>query len=264
MTSNVTYEYKSAPVSIQRQQKHLGMTPHLHKEIEIVYVEKGRTLAFSDRNRYDMSEGDLFINFPNQIHHYRSEYDSIYDVFIVIPELFYGKNDLFFSSLPQSNVIHLSKNDKALKYVKKLYSKELYTANDISAYTGYFNLLFSEILPRLTLTPIITTEHSTMHNILKFCTRHYRENLTLDTVAQGLHLNRCYISHIFSDTLNIGFNNYVNMLRVNEACTLLTETDARISDISEEVGFGSVRSFNRAFLHTTGKTPNEYRTAFLK
>ena len=49
------------------------------------------------------------------------------------------------------------------------------------------------------------------------------------------------------------------MLRVSAACELLLETRGRIADISEEVGFGSIRSFNRAFLKIMGRTPKEYR-----
>ena len=78
-------------------------------------------------------------------------------------------------------------------------------------------------------------------------------------MAEGLHLSRCYISHLFNRKLSLGFNDYINMLRVQDACTQLLETDKKIADISEEVGFGSIRSFNRAFKNITGLTPLEYR-----
>ena len=49
------------------------------------------------------------------------------------------------------------------------------------------------------------------------------------------------------------------MFRVREACHLLLYTDRKIADISEEVGFGSIRSFNRAFLKLIDLTPAQYR-----
>ena len=49
------------------------------------------------------------------------------------------------------------------------------------------------------------------------------------------------------------------MLRVNKACSLLDETDKKVIDISEEVGFGSLRSLNRSFLEIMGTTPIKYR-----
>ena len=94
---------------------------------------------------------------------------------------------------------------------------------------------------------------------MSFCSAHFAEDISLEYLADSLHLSRCYISHLFSRNLNIGFSEYINMLRVSAACELLLETRGRIADISEEVGFGSIRSFNRAFLKIMGRTPKEYR-----
>ena len=60
--------------------------------------------------------------------------------------------------------------------------------------------------------------------------------------------------------LNMGFNDYVNQIRVSNACRKLSESDAAISQISEEVGFSTVRTFNRAFSKHVGMTPREYRS----
>ena len=59
--------------------------------------------------------------------------------------------------------------------------------------------------------------------------------------------------------LNQNFNEYINNLRIAEACNLLRETNIKIADISEDVGFGTIRSFNRAFKQITGISPAVYR-----
>ena len=58
----------------------------------------------------------------------------------------------------------------------------------------------------------------------------------------------------------MSFNNCINTFRINKSCDLLGETDKKISEISEEVGFGSIRTFNRAFMEIMNLTPLEYRT----
>ena len=45
---------------------------------------------------------------------------------------------------------------------------------------------------------------------------------------------------------------------------MLKDTETKISDISEDVGFGSIRSFNSAFKDTMNITPLEYRSQFKK
>ena len=59
--------------------------------------------------------------------------------------------------------------------------------------------------------------------------------------------------------LGMGFNDYINSIRIGNACRLLTESNAPISEISEEVGFNTVRTFNRAFVKHIGSSPREYR-----
>lgn len=251
------YEYKSDPVSLQKPTPDLTPLPHLHKELELIYVEKGGTLAYADQNVFSLEEGDLYISFPNQIHYYQNRDNSLFKVLIVTPDMFYGLKDIFLANIPVSNKLSLKTDDPIKEYIERLY--EVDDKDALTGYVGWFNLLMAELMPRLKLTLAIATDHATLRTILEFCATHYTEDLSLDYVASSLHLSRCYISHLFSKKLSLGFNDYINMFRVREACHLLLYTDRKIADISEEVGFGSIRSFNRAFLKLIDLTPAQYR-----
>jgi AraC-like DNA-binding protein len=52
---------------------------------------------------------------------------------------------------------------------------------------------------------------------------------------------------------------YMIDCRLRRACSLLTETDRTILDISLEVGFGNLSNFNRRFRERIGVSPSEYR-----
>ena len=84
-------------------------------------------------------------------------------------------------------------------------------------------------------------------------------SLTLGEVAEQVHLSKYYISRLFNQKLKLSFSDYLNMLRVRRATRLLENTDKKIADISEDVGFGSIRSFNRAFLGIMKMTPIAFR-----
>ena len=47
---------------------HLGCAAHIHKEVEIAYILKGKTKAYLDSKEYIVEQGDLFISFPNKVH----------------------------------------------------------------------------------------------------------------------------------------------------------------------------------------------------
>ena len=94
---------------------------------------------------------------------------------------------------------------------------------------------------------------------MNYCNENYHKPLSLSTLARDLHLNKYYISHIMSNKLNIGFNDYINSLRVSNACKLLVKSDSTVTEISEAVGFNTLRTFNRAFSKQMNCTPSEYR-----
>ena len=64
---------------------------------------------------------------------------------------------------------------------------------------------------------------------------------------------------MINERLGVSFNDYVNSIRINEACRLMLESDKSLKEISREVGFGTVRTFDRVFKRQKGETAREYR-----
>ena len=52
---------------------------------------------------------------------------------------------------------------------------------------------------------------------------------------------------------------YIEKLRIEKACHLIKNTDMKITEIAETVGYASGASFRRAFKKVTGVSPVEYR-----
>ena len=90
-------------------------------------------------------------------------------------------------------------------------------------------------------------------------TRLYLEkDLTLQTLAQAVGTNRSYLSQYFSRK-GITYNIYINSLRINlfiSRCRELAAAgqDIPIQQLALECGFGSYRTFSRAFLQRTGQS----------
>ena len=97
------------------------------------------------------------------------------------------------------------------------------------------------------------------NEIISYCIEHYNEKLSLESLERALHINKYYISHVINGKIGTSFNAYINSLRISEAARLLIESDKTIKEISAEVGFGTVRSFDRAFKKQKGETAREYR-----
>jgi AraC-type DNA-binding domain-containing proteins len=65
----------------------------------------------------------------------------------------------------------------------------------------------------------------------------------------------------FQYCFGLSFPEYINFLRLKDAITLLEESDLSIEEISERVGFGTVRTFQRQFQAKYNMSPKDYRKA---
>ncbi|WP_445453708.1 helix-turn-helix domain-containing protein [Flavobacterium sp. 25HG05S-40] len=87
-------------------------------------------------------------------------------------------------------------------------------------------------------------------------------NLTLDKIADELHLSKSHLSRIINSELQIGFTDYVNSLRVQEAKNHLLNPDFSnytLEAIGLEAGFNSKSAFYSSFKKITGLTPSEFK-----
>lgn len=87
-------------------------------------------------------------------------------------------------------------------------------------------------------------------------------DLTLDTIADELHLSKSYLSRIINAELGVGFVDYVNSLRINEAKNYLLNPEFSqytLESIGLEAGFNSKSAFYSSFKKITGQTPTEFK-----
>ena len=87
----------------------------------------------------------------------------------------------------------------------------------------------------------------------------YASDISLQTLADRLHLTKTYICHIFRDVLGMTVSQCVHARRIRAARILLLETSAPVAEIAEQVGFGSVNYFTKCFRAEEGLTPSQYR-----
>lgn len=89
---------------------------------------------------------------------------------------------------------------------------------------------------------------------------HYKENITLKSVADHVYLNPNYFSQLFKNETGENFIDYLIETRIKEAKKLLAMPEIKVYEVGEKVGYEDPVSFNRAFKKIVGISPNEYRS----
>ena len=243
----------------------LAFGAHLHYHLEMVYMVEGCTTCVVDTGEYTIESGDVLLVFPNQVHRYDPGNKEKYLLFIVNPDLLPELSRSFSGAAPTSPIVRGVGNDPYMHELLMALSKtENLPADYRDAITkGYLLAFFGELLSRMTFRESNQSDSMTLRSIVSFCAQNYSRELTLGILEEELHLSKYYISHLFGSKIGTGFNDYINALRVSEACRYLRRSNKSITEISALVGFGTLRTFNRAFVKQVGMSPSEYRKTAL-
>ncbi|WP_182298555.1 helix-turn-helix domain-containing protein [Cohnella cholangitidis] len=94
--------------------------------------------------------------------------------------------------------------------------------------------------------------------------QHFHEDIHLELLAQKYNTSSQYMSRLLKRELGVGFQEYLLDLRIRKAKELLAQSDRKIGDIWEAVGFNNRNTFIRAFKGKEGITPSEYRSNMSK
>jgi AraC-like DNA-binding protein len=184
-----------------------------------------------------------------------------YDLFIFNPELISDLLQGFASREPDMPVIkHIARNPRIITLIEILSTESNFPkANRELLLRGYLFALFGELIDMMTFKSIRSDESRALRSIVKFCSKNFKQDISLTILSEKLSLSKYYISHLFSDKLGISFTDYVNSLRVSESCVMLRSSVLSITEVAYAVGFGTLRTFNRAFVKQMGISPSQYR-----
>lgn len=246
----------------------LEFPEHLHDHVEILLVLAGSVaVRIMDKCR-ELRAGDCAVIFPQQVHSYHSPAGSRTRLFIFDSSL----SGMFLHSIrkcvpanPFLSARDLSGDgelalDRICRCLSGSGAAEASRAGGEELCSAWIQVLFALAWPHLLPEKRDKSEGTAMTcQVVQYVMEHFQEPLTLDALARALHMNKYYISHIFSNQLQINFRRYLSHIRLEYAMQLMKAGSAPLVEICSEAGFNSLRSFNRAFAEIMGMTPGEYR-----
>lgn len=252
---------------------------HAHQGMEFLFIVEGAGKIVVNRKIFPVSSNMLVIFQPYQLHKVQ-----MYSQKIPYLRSILNFDPLYLESFIQpfqslySYYRHIWKSE----IVKPIFPLQRDGRIIASLFERLHNTLDSTsleltkekyVLFMLSLLQIISTKNETMDSrvfgegrplrisekIMEWMEDHYKEEFSLDSLGQDLHLSTYHLSHVFSEETGTSITAYKNGRRLREACQLLCTSDYTIRVIAEKSGFTDISYFSQLFKKQIGISPKEYR-----
>ena len=244
---------------------------HYHPEYELTYIVKGNGYRIVGNSYEYFNDGDLVLLGNHLPHTWSGKLnDDIKSDAVVIQfskefiAPFLGLNE----SLMIKNMLDTSVRGIRFEPDEELVSK-IIALTETNGVDKILKLI--SVLDDLSKKQPILIASNSFHNVVskknemrinKVCLyiqNNFYTKISLKEVADLIFLTESNFCKFFKKATGKTYSDYLNELRINEACRLLVQTEKSINQISFECGFESLSYFNRVFLSKKEMTPSKYR-----
>ena len=141
------------------------------------------------------------------------------------------------------------------------YVKMLTESSDIFQLKSIVSDMINDL--QIQLTQSVKKYSSFIEESLNYIKEHLEDDLSLEQIAQHIHINESYFSRTFKKECGNSVISYINNLRINKAKELLATSNLKTFEISEAVGIHDPAYFSVLFKKNTGMSPKAYRDQFV-
>ncbi|NQD70441.1 helix-turn-helix transcriptional regulator [Sphingobacterium shayense] len=249
---------------------------HKHEEYQLMWIVQGEGTLFLSDNFHTFQTNDIFLLGPNQPHVFKKNDNTVDSASVETVSIFFNLNgglsslmnmpelrDIFSFILsnshgfkvPQAYTTRIKRRISLLRKAESMNQllSFVYLLKELS-------LVANELKP-LSLATVLAKEEGFLriNDVCRYIKENFRRSITLEEAADHANLTPQAFCRYFKKHTGLTFVSYVNELRIQEACTLITaQRYESIGLVAYNSGFNSITNFNRVFRSITGCSPKEY------
>jgi len=253
---------------------------HYHQEFELSFITEGAGRRIVGDSVEAFYPGDLifigpriphvwFSDTPPMKQHSGRTLESVYllfnsnilpEGFTTLPELRYVNRAIQYSErgmrITGETLNQVSRIMLQLPYLSNLKRLMLfYEIMDLIGRSDSFSFLASEEYVKTRFR----ASNLRVKNIHEFLMKNYREEVTLEQVAEVVHMAPGSASRFFKTSTGLSIFEYLNKIRIDLARQMLLNTELSVVDICFDSGFRNLSHFNKQFRKFSGTTPRQFR-----
>jgi YesN/AraC family two-component response regulator len=249
---------------------------HSHDFLELAYVAEGCARHTIGNNTMIIKQGDYFIVDYGTEHSYYSidnrplkVINILFKPQLIDKSLVYCRNfntllnhylikiDAFSLKINPSDTIFSDDDGKILQYINTIVSE------NEQKKLGFTEIMRSTLIELLIITMRKISSRDQNEDVISSIMHAVNDNYvsppTLSALATNFGFSIPYLSMRFKEIVGIGYRDYIVKVRMEEARRLLANTDKKIAEIAECVGYNDVNFFYAIFKKVEGTSPAVFR-----
>ena len=247
---------------------------HDHSAVEVLLTMEGMVTYTVQDTVYQVRKGEVLIIPPDMPHSLTMDEGSSRYLFLFESDAIMTMRDVKSMAMYFNKPFHLRDGSEAHVRIRELLlrARDAYDKQDLMWNTACYSsiLRIYAILGQRYLSGIVQRADDRLRNmdsevitaVMTYINNHYREELSLEAVAQFAGFSRYYFSRSFKRQTGYSFKDYLCQKRLQVAMDLLIRSNRSMRDVAIDSGFGSVATFNRVFREKKGCTPTQYRAIY--
>ena len=257
-----------------------------HDFWEFNYIDKGCMMVTVDGKEFLLKSGEIVFFKPNEFHSLEAR-EMTAPNHTVVSFVSNSKAMKYF----QNKIIELNSAERKLLSILLREGLAAYSPIDkqppitgmrekenapIGAVQMTFNLLEEFLITllrrsesgisigtRLVAPMYYESLPENMKEIAKYMEQNIRRCLSVKQIAKHFSLSESGLKKMFSKSVGCGVTEFFNNMKIEKAKEYIRENEKNFTQISDELGFGSIHYFSRLFKKKTGMTLTEYRSSVI-
>lgn len=104
-----------------------------------------------------------------------------------------------------------------------------------------------------------SSEDNVIMRVSVYVEKNYQKDLKLESIAKMFNYNSAYLGKLFKKEVGENFNNFLERIRIENAKKMLLDTDLKVYQVSERVGYSNIDYFYAKFKRYVGISPKEFK-----
>ena len=256
-------------------------SPHLHTEIEIMYVDSGRMRYFIEGETVEVKEGEIIFLKNFAVHSNEPASERVSVCLIHFSEGNQSPNEtgeqrkVYLNTERKYYKMSLDEAGENSGIIKKLLMAEELNERHRESSFLVARAVFYLLLAYFGEKELIKIEEADfsedknkasekIKRVIKFVEDHYDGDITVEDAAALINVTPSYFCRIFKSSIGNTFVDFLNNYRIMQAKQKLLKPETTVTEVMYETGFSNYSYFNRVFRKYSGNSPTEYRQKYLE